>query len=1301
MFPLLEELHAQHLRVENDTPEFTDYVFTNDSLRIAAPEMIMVPVNNGAPRYRVIEQDVVQVNLSKEASLGLTEEISNLIPDTGTSLFETTPVFEYRKQWRTHLTLNVTRKDNRGVNSYLIARNLKVRVYKEDTWTSSASSEAVLFQQPDSHPLASGNWYRFPVERDGIYRLPRSFFADAGIPIDNIDPRNLQFWGTDGYELPKANAEPRPQWSQIPVYVDGESDGSFDANDYVLIYANDVNRIVFNPDNQSWSHEVHSYSTTNYIYFTVGSSPGARFTEFQTSSQPAYEVSTFRDFIWKKEDLHKPEPRLRSGTHWFGQQFTPQFSNQIIFRDTLAGFLPGSVIDFHARMGARSLTASSFNFTMNGANAGSMSISQIQDLSGDTGQSSRFGFITRQISGVSPANGIVEINAVFGNTSADARGWVDYIHVRGTRSLTPVNGKMHFLSPDDETGNPLVRYRFTGFSSRPVVMDVTHPANPVLIRTEGSGNNWSAVYHGQQGKRLAAQTSFHSPLPAEAVANQNLHGINFYPDYIIVTSELFLDAANDLADYRAQFSGLRPVVVTQEQIFHEFSGGVTDPVAIRDFVRYLYLLAGLNDDLMPKHLLLFGDTTFDYKGIQATAPMKNHVFTFQHYNDNDNLVRQATYGSDDFFAFLGQNEGSWQRTDRNNRLDIGVGRLPVQTAADAELMVYKIKKFEDPANLGDWRTLFTFTADDAINGRSNDRDLHTYNADFTAEQIDADASGIRVRKVYQFSYPVINTPGGQRVPQATEDFIQAINNGTQSIHFSGHGNEQQLTAQRLFQSSDIGRLTNIDKLTIMVTATCSFGRYDDNAEQSGAEKMLLHPNGGAVAALTTTRVVYTGTCLTCDNNFALHIQLTKEMSSRRPDGSPKTLGEVFKNSKNFHLDLTASDPTSVNNRKFILLGDPAMLLGTPAGKMEITSINGNTGINEQPLQLRALDTVQISGRVVSPTGQTNQNFNGIGNLRVFDARRFELLPNPDLYCSFLRDCGFFVQNDVLFNGRVSITNGEFSAEFIVPKDISFSDSTGRIHVYGLNPTSLDASGSFSNFILNGVNEDAENIYDGPMMDVYLNDDSFVNGSLVNRDPHLYVDIESAAGVNTTGSGVGHEVVAVLRSENDPGKETTFILNDFYESALDDFTRGRIQYPLNNLEDGEYSLTVRAWDVFNNVGEQEIFFQVSGGADLYVRNVYNYPNPMHNFTRFAFEHNMAPGQPFDVFIRIFTLSGRPVAQIRESGIVNSNLEMFEWNGRDDDNNRVAAGTYLYHLRVRTDGPNGRQDAEKIERLVIIR
>jgi hypothetical protein len=1284
---------AQHMRLTAETDTFRDYTIVNDSLKLAAPFELIVPYLNGDAAYRIIEQEFTGVTLTSEQLAGLGDPSNRLIATTGTPFAEIVNPGTLRKQQVASLRLNIARQNPQSPEEFILARRIVVRVYKDDSPVQAVAPGQTGDRQTAefSHPLAEGQWYRIPINRNRIYRIDNAYLQNLGINPATIDGRNLQLWGTDGYELPMLNSAQRPQFSQIPILFIGADESNPGASDYFLFYGNSVNREFYDLSTGRYNHRTHPYSTENYVFLRVGPEPGERMSSW-SGAAPSRNITTFRDFIWKEDELEKAEPQIKSGTQWLGQRFTPEFQTQTILRDTLPGFVQGSAVDLRATMVARSTSLSSYRFFRGGQEVGQMNMGSIGGLNDATGRAAVSNTLSRTLSNVNLSGDIIELTATYNSTASGSRGWVDHIQIIAERRLRPKNGFLKVFTSGQGSAGEVASYILEGFTQLPVAMDVTDPANPVRITVGGSGSSYSFSYHTAPGRQIAVQSSFTQPRAGEQVINQNLHGVSHFPDYIIVTSDLFLDYAYELAEYREQNDGLSYVVATQEQIFNEFSGGVPDVAAIRDFVKMLYDRGGTNPERIPRYLLLFGNTTYDYKGIERDAPNTNYVFTYQSEESYD---RVSSFGSDDFFGLLDNNEGVWSRNTSQERVDIGIGRITAANTGDARIIIDKIKRYEDPATFGDWRTVFSIAADDDVNSSSNDRDLHVLNADVTAERIDFDASGVRLNKIYQFSYPLEITSAGRRFPQASQAFVDAFNNGSLVINYSGHGSEQILSAERLFQSSDIPRLTNRDRPTIFVTVTCSFGRFDDVSDQSGAEKTLFWPNGGSVASFTTTRVVYTSANQEIDN-FGMNIQLTLQMTTRDSDGLPKRLGEIYQNVKN------TTPGASFNGRKFILLGDPAMRIGLPRNRMNVTSINGSELLEEQTIQVRALDQVNIEGYVLNDDGSVNSSYTGEATVRVFDASRFEELPDlawRQTSNCFTEGCGWRVQTDLLFSGRVSVENGRYTSRFIVPKDISYSDSTGRIQVYGKSDMG-DAIGSFSNFVINGTNPDAVNNRTGPDIFVYLNDPTFMNGGIVNNSPVLNVELEDESGINTTGAGVGHELIGILRSESLPGGERISVLNDFYISDLDDFTRGRIEYPFDRLPDGDYSLKVRAWDVFNNVGESEIHFTVQNQDVLAIRNVYNYPNPMNNFTRFAFEHNQ-PGEPLDIFIRVYTLSGRPVAHIRDNRISDGNLEMIEWNGYDNDNNRLAAGTYLYHLRVRTDGINGRQTEEKIERLVIIR
>ena len=1307
---------AQQLRVASKTAEFTDYDLINEHLNITAPDYLMVPWHNGEARFRVMQQEIVPVQADSSRMHFVRHPEQFLIESRDTPVIQVGEPGHTRGKMVAPLTIHIARQNAPESTIFQVVRRMRIRVFEDAdspqqrpgpisnvdsridaTWGDRAGIPLIT-AQTGANPLASGQWYKIPIPADHIYHMDGDYLEDLGISVSDIDPRNIQIWTTPGYELPHKNSDPRPQLAQIPIIVQGESDGSFDSQDRIIFFANGPNRTYFNNIFNRFEHRLHPFSNQNYIYLTVGPERGERLSITSPAGSPTREVDQFRDFRWLEQDREKSESRIKSGTQWFGQGFDPVSSpSRTIFTDTLAGFQNGSDIEIWVSMAARSTSASRFSFTVNGSTAyPDLTISAINSLTRATGLSARTSEARHTLTGFSLNNDIITISANYQNPSNASRGWVNWIRIRADRALQAQGNRLLFHPPENGDGS-LVRYRLSGFSQTPIVLDITNPVVPVRLEVSQSGSNHTVVHSSGRERRFLAQSSFRRPPAGQVIPNQSIRNPSAYPDYVIITSEEFLEEAQRLAEYRRDRDGLTPIVVTQSQIFYEFSGGVPDFVALRDYLKHLYDRATADGQRRPEYLLLFGGTTYDYKGVIGNPVMRNYVFTYQ---SEESVDRVDSYGSDDFFTFMGDDEGLWPRSPTPNNpinlMDIGVGRLPIQTIEEARLLVDKIMAYEDPRSRGDWRSLFTFIADDHAAGSSNDRDLHILNADGTADVVDQDGTGVRLEKIYQISYPTENTSAGPRVPQATQAMVDRINDGTLVFNFSGHGSEQFLTDQRLFTADDIGRLNNRNRPSIMVTATCSFGRFDDTEDNSGAEKMMLHPDGGLIAALTTTRVVYTS-----PNpgilNFGLNIALTREMTRRDADGRPQRLGDIFRNTKITPVG------REFNSRKFILLGDPAMRIGLPTSQVEITHINDTEIRPDTLFELRALDRVTVSGYITQSGGTVNTSFDGEANVRVFDARRLVRYPDFDWLESpgcWLDDCGYFVQTDALFNGRVSVSGGQFQSEFIIPKDVSYSMNPGRIQTYA-RERDTDAVGATSNFRIRGRNPEAIDDERGPEIEIYMNDELFVDGGVVDDSPQLIVLLSDNAGINTTGAGVGHEIVAQLERSDDSSSRRIITLNEFYQSNLDDFTSGRIEYPLNQLEEGHYRLRIRAWDVFNNLGESEISFQVLDSQDLQIRNVFNYPNPMHNFTSFVFEHNQ-PRVPMNINIRIYTLTGKPVTTIRrEEYIPSGNMVRIDWHGRDDDQHRLASGTYLYHVQVRIETDQGRQTRDNIERLVILR
>ncbi len=1288
---IAEVANAQQLKVVAETDSFTDYELSNEKLEILSPYGLMVPVSGNTPRYQVLEQAVSTVNTS------ISPEEATVLALSGNAkpLIEISDPGIHRGKKVSALSINIARY---GENSTKILRKFRIRVYKDG---DARLPQVRAAKQNNSSLFDNGTWYKIPVTKNGIYELDATYLEDLGIEINTIDPRNIQLWGTGGYQLPEANDQPRPELKQIPIIVEGQNDGVFNTNDRIIFYGNSPHRVL--RDSITFEHRLHPYSDQSFVFLTISDSPGDRLAAVNNNLSPSRTITSFYDFIWKDEELYKTEESIKSGRHWFGRRFDASSNGTSIpiFSDTLTGVISSEPVMVEGQFINRSTNAANFEVSVNGQQVETLNIRAISCTrcgscyncsSGESGVQGAFKTsFTPTIQ-----NGIIEAEATYNHNESSSRGFLDWFRVVVRRELQAQNNHLYFYSPADGSSSELAQYRLSGFNSQPVILDVTDVTTPKLLNSTGSNGNYSFNYYSGDDLRFAAQSSFFQPAMGTLVSPQDLKGITGYPDYIIVTTEDFLEYAEDLASYRAQKDGLNPVVATQEQVLNEFSGGVVDPSAIRDYAKFLYDRALNNGQEPPQYLLLFGDATFDYKNIISNG-FQNYIVTYQ---SEESLNRIQSFATDDFFGFLDDNEGDLTggQTSNSHYLDIGLGRISAQTRSEAAIVVQKIKTYEDPANTGNWQNLLTFAADDDFPDAS-DKDIHVVNADETAQRMNFIEPGLRIKKVYEFAYPVEITGSGRKIPGATDAFINSFNEGTLVMNYSGHGNEQTLSDEELFLSNYIPNLTNRDELAVLVTATCQFGRYDDIDAQSGAEQLLFAENGGIIGAFTTTRVVFTSFSISAGNNFGLNVALSQRMVERNPDGSPLRLGDIYMRTKNSSIG-SSTIVASRNSKKFILIGDPATKFRLPEQQVGLTSINDYTETGEDTtLTIKALDQVNLSGQIKDLQGNFLPDFNGEAVITVMDAPRNVPLPSDREWVAQdncrLSGCDYEAENDILFKGKAAITNGEFTSSFIVPKDISFSDNTGRI-IFFANSNGQTAGGSYTKVRFNGVNENAVDDGSGPEMDVFLNDERFVNGNLVNSSPTLIIELEDQSGINTTGTGVGHEIIATIDTE----PQQSFVLNDFYEGNLNDFTRGRIEYPLDQLPEGSYTLKVRAWDVHNNPSEEEVFFEVASSEELTVRNVFNFPNPMNNATRFSFEHNQ-PGNPLDVSVRIYTLSGKPVQHIEQSLITTSSYASISWDGRDRDYDRLGNGTYIYVLRVATNTPKGRQTAEQVEKLVIIR
>ncbi|MGB3075802.1 MAG: type IX secretion system sortase PorU, partial [Chitinophagales bacterium] len=813
-----------------------------------------------------------------------------------------------------------------------------------------------------------------------------------------------------------------------------------------------------------------------------------------------------------------------------------------------------------------------------------------------------------------------------------------------------------------------------------LILDVTDPINCRRQATVANGNQlqFTALGDTLHEYVIFSDNEGITPTAIGKISNQDLHGLP-QASYLIVTPGSLLSFANQLADFHRSKSVLTVNVVTVDQIHNEYSSGTQDIVAIRDFTRMFYKRAGTDPQLLPKYICLFGDGSYDNKG--NIDGNKGLIPTFQSANS---VSATSSFVSDDFYGLLDDNEGG-NVLDPNAKLDIAIGRLPVNNEDQSAAILNKINIYGSSQSFGNWRNVVTFVADD------EDNNTHIKDADEVAVEVAAKYPVYNFDKIYFDSYQQISIPGGTRYPDANTAINNRICNGTLLMNYVGHGGVGGWAHERVLQISDIESYTNLYKLTLFVTATCEFSKYDDPAIESAGEMLLSNTKGGAIALVTTVRLVYSSANRLMNQGFMDNVFLPV-------DGVIPPLGEVFRKGKN-------SIGGDTNNRKFTLLGDPALTLNYPTFNVVTTAINSHPvgTVNDT---IKALQLVTIEGKVNDLNGNVMSAFNGTLYPTVYDKPiTYQTLSNDP--ASQVRN--FTLQKNIIYNGKASVKSGIFSFSFVVPKDISYQYGFGKLSYYAEDGT-VDANGYKNDVVIGGVSDSASFDDKGPEVKVYMNDEKFVRGGITDESPSVLVKLNDANGVNTVGTGIGHDIAGTLDNDS----KNTLVMNDFYSADLDSYQSGEARYPLSSMSEGLHTIVVKAWDVYNNSSEGSTEFIVSTSAELALAHVLNYPNPFTTRTEFMFEHNM-PGQMLDVMVQVYTISGKLVKTIQQS--VMPEMVAFNgtgcsdagtaggyrvngifWDGKDDYGDVIGKGVYVYKLTVQAD--NGMK-ADTFEKLVILK
>jgi hypothetical protein len=1167
-------------------------------------------------------------------------------------------------------------KNSKGQIDRLVSFELVVEPVRKE-----GRASAVSFV--DNSRLVSGTWFRIPISKDGVYKITRSYLQNLGLDTESITPDQINIYGNDEGILPFQNSVGRADDLVLKkVWFQGGDDGVFDANDQIIFYAKGPDEWDYSNQDEEFLHTKHYYSNVAYCFIGIGVDPPARVDNAALETATAtHEVNSFNDRTFYENDLGNV---IKSGRRLVGEKFGldgalsfsgPQFNFENIDVNT--------PVKLRARMVAKTIGSSTFSYVNVACNGNSMNMS-LQGLS-----AAGYTITRDKVSVMSflPTTGSLAVNLQFSPGTADAEGWVDYLAFNVRRNLLRTSTQLLFRDMNSVGAGNIARFQIGNMITDQYVWDVSDPSAPLRIALELNGTEATFIASASQRKEYALfnNSNVLTPGTAVSVPNQDLHGLD-QNDMVILTAKPFKATAEKFATLHRN-EGLNVVVVEPQQVYNEFSSGVPDITAVKWFLKMFYDRAGTDDDARPDYLFLIGDGNY----LQHDLDPASSIYLLSYQSEESNSLTES-YISDDYFGLLDDLESD----GANGTMDIGIGRIPVKTLQEAEAMYTKSVKYisnntgvvngncqeEASTSYGAWRNKVVFVGDD------QDNNIHMNQANVVSDIMNLVDDDYVVKKIFLDAYLQNATSGGARYPQAAEEIKRAIQSGALLLSYTGHGGEIGWAQERVLDVPTIQGFTNSHALPVIFTATCEFSRYDDPGRDSAGELALLNPNGGAISMFSTTRLVYSSPNFKLSQVFYDLVMREDEETYNCPASADLNGSFSFSNGLRMGDLVRASKGCIAGNNKlnFSLLGDPALALTYPEMNILTDSVLNVAG--EEIGTIKALQRVRVVGHIADDLGNVLPDFNGQIEPSIYDkAQTIETLQN-DGGSAYI----FNSRDNLIYKGKATVTNGRFSFEFVVPKDISYVNGQGKFYYYALSDDT-DAQGSNSSIFVGGTDTAAVADELGPHVQLFLDDESFVSGGLTNETPILIAKIFDDNGVNTVGNGIGHDITVTL----DGNTADQLVLNDYYEADLDSYQSGVVKFPFAELSEGQHTLRFKVWDIYNNSTQLEIDFVVEKKEDLVLDHVMNYPNPFTTNTRFIFEHNRSC-ETLDVQVQVFTVSGKLVKTIQRSmEVQRMKDEPMTWDGRDEYGDRLARGVYMYRLKVVT--PEG-QKQEVFEKLVIL-
>ncbi len=1116
-----------------------------------------------------------------------------------------------------------------------------------------ASAKVVRYAQ--NSVLSTGKWVKIGVSQSGYYKITYDELLSMGI----TSPANVAIYGYGGKMLEEDfSLVYDDDLPEVAYYMYKGSDGVFNSGDYIVFYGQGV--VSWKYDGEKFVHKTNVYSTEGYYFLTSSLGEGKKIgmrTRGYENASPERTITTFTDYFVHEVDEHT---LAYSGKEFYGELFNN--SNQSYSFTVPTPNRQSGNVRYTISAIAKCDVTSTMTTSVGGKTIHTLTFPTLPISENIIKAKSAFG--TQLFDAQAGNNLLLNLRYSKPNNSA----WLNYFEINYDRGLKKESGSVLQFRNNVAVGeNSIVKYQLQGLKTGDQVWNVSDKSNiqNIAYNTNGGVVEFVDSVDGLQEYVVINPHSdqLMKPRMVGNVANQNLHSLANV-DMLIISNVEFVEQSERLASWHSQNEGMNVVVVDDRLIFNEFSSGTPDATAYRRFAKMLY--DGKANDGRLKYLLLFGDGSFDNRKLMSAATEKN-LYRLLTYQSDYSLSSTNSYSTDDYFGLLGDEDG---KNIVLEDMDISVGRIPAYTLEHATNVVDKLIKYMNNTQYGTWKNRMLFMADDG------DGNEHVSSADTVANLTQNLFSDMEIKKVYLDAYNQEVTASGASYPTAKKEFSNYIKEGVMLINYMGHGGYNGWSDEQILSSSDIENMYN-ENYALWVTATCDFSRFDD-FKDSGGERLLYNPNGGAMGLFTTSRTVYAGP------NKNLNLRFMKSLLSKNSDGEYVTIGEAVRLSKN-------TMKGDVNRMSFILLGNPAMKLNLPiTHKVTIDSINGKEYHSDVTDTIRALQEVTLSGSLVTEDGTKDASFNGIIHLTVYD--------KTEKVTTLCNDAGskpftYLYRNSVLFSGSAVVENGQYTTTFRLPKDIRYNFGSARIVTYAYDEENgYEGNGATDKIVVGGEDENIVYENEGPEVEMYMNTSAFRDGDEINTSPLFVAKVYDESGINTVGSGIGHDMI--LRLNDDSKME--YNLNSYYKSVVGNYKSGEVTYKLNDLPYGEHTLLFRVWDLQNNSTVSTLKFVVGEEVEPILYSVVAWPNPATDVVYFNIKHNR-PSVLAEVNVDVYDLSGSMVWSSGEQLITdNSGNSVIEWRLEDGSGRKVGKGLYLSKLTFVDE--NGEVDIKTVKLIV---